>query len=106
MLGSKLKSNGVAKASHEQKHLEERLLDQAQVLTPYTPPFGGHSRSIPPRHDIGCLTPGKIIILGDGMIPKEFFNFEPSTPLHLHTTFSGVGVGARGLGLEGQKFCA
>ena len=29
-------------------HLEERLLDQAQAQTPYTPPIGGRSRSIPP----------------------------------------------------------
>ena len=28
-------------------HLEERLLDQAQVRASYTPLFGGHSRSIP-----------------------------------------------------------
>ena len=30
-------------------HLEEKLLDQVQAQTPYTPPhtFGGHSHSIP-----------------------------------------------------------
>ena len=28
-------------------HLEEGLLDQAQVHAPYTPPFWGHSRTIP-----------------------------------------------------------
>ena len=33
-------------AKHE-NHLEERLLDQAQAQASYTPPFGGHSRSIP-----------------------------------------------------------
>ena len=30
-----------------ENHLEERLLDQAQARTSYTPLFGGRSRSIP-----------------------------------------------------------
>ena len=33
-------------------HLEERLLDQAQARTSYTPPFWGSFVEHTPRHDI------------------------------------------------------
>ena len=59
-------------------HLEERLLDQAQAWTPYTPLLGGRSRSIP-----------------QGMILDVqwiFFYFEASIPLKQDTTFGGGGV--------------
>ena len=38
---------GVSRKGMEGNHLEERLLDQAQATASYTPPFWGHSRSIP-----------------------------------------------------------
>ena len=46
------------------------LLDQAQVRTPYTPPFLGSFAYNTPRYGTGCPTPCKIIILGEKMIPQ------------------------------------
>ena len=45
------------------------LLDQAQVRTPYTPPFWGSFAYHTPRYGTGCPTPCRIIILGEKMIP-------------------------------------
>ena len=72
-------------------HLEERL-DQAHAQTPYTPsvPFWGLFAQHTPRHDIGCLTPCKIIILRDKMIPKLFI-FSPLTPPPYLGTLGGGG---------------
>ena len=81
----------------EGNHLEERLLDQAYARTPYTPLFWGRTRNIP-QGMIGCLTPCKIITLRDKVIPNKIFDFEPSTPPHLGTTFLCVGGGG------GEKF--
>ena len=61
-----------------QNHLEERLLDQAQAWALYTPPVWGSQHT--PRHDIGCPTPWKIIILPNKTIPHGFFDSETSIP--------------------------
>ena len=53
----------------EKDHLEERLLDQVQVRAPHTRPILGSSVQHTPMHDIGWLTPGKIINFGDKFIP-------------------------------------
>ena len=47
----------------------EKVSEQAQVRTPYTPLFWGRSRS---RHDIGC----KIIVLHD----KDSLILSPVSP--------------------------
>ena len=73
-------------AQHGANHLEERLLHQAQARTltpPFWEPFAQHTR----RHDIGCLTPCKIIIFLDKRSPNAFFDFEASTPLNPNVTF-------------------
>ena len=46
------------------------LLDQAQVRTPFTPPFWGSFAYDTPMYGTGCPTPCKIIILGEKMIPQ------------------------------------
>ena len=61
-------------------YLEDRLLDQAHARAPYTPLFGGSFMEHTPKHDIGCLTPCKTIILRDKLSSNEFFDFDPSTP--------------------------
>ena len=57
-------------------HLEERLLDQAQERSLFPPPpffYWGSFAQHTPRHDIGCLTPCKIIIMPDKAIPQWIF---------------------------------
>ena len=55
---------------HLEKSPRRGLLDQAQVRTPYTPPFLGSFAYNTPRYGTGCPTPCKIIILGEKMIPQ------------------------------------
>ena len=51
------------KRGKTRNHLKERLLDQAQVRMPYTPP----------RHDIEFPTLCKLIILPNKTIPQGIF---------------------------------
>ena len=53
--------------------LKKTMLDQAYARTPYTTPFWGLSAYHTPRHDFGCPTPCKIIILQDKMITQQIF---------------------------------
>ena len=41
----------------------------------HKPPFGGLFVKHTPKHDIGCLTPYKIIIMGDKIVPWRIFQF-------------------------------
>ena len=83
-------------------HLEERLLDQAQVRAPYSPLFGGSFALHTPYYDIRCSTTCKIIILGDKMNPNDCFDSDPSNPLPTPRTWvpfsAGIGAGSK-LGL-------
>ena len=60
----------VAKKIEVDKSPRRGLLDQAQVRTPYTPPFWGSFAYDTPRYGTGCPTSCKIIILGEKMIPQ------------------------------------
>ena len=65
-------------------HLEERLLDQVQAQTPYTPPVGSLFAEHAPRHDIGCLVPCKIITLIDPLMNFSILNPPPPPVLGYH----------------------
>ena len=72
----------------ESNHLEDRLLDQAQAQTPYTPPlFGGHSHSIPQGMILDVQPSAKSFFCPIKRSPNGFFDFEASIPLKLDTTF-------------------
>ena len=79
-------------------HLEERLLDQAQVRTPYTPFFGGHSRSIPQGMILDVQPLVKSLFCPIKQSPNGFFYFEA---LFGHL---GGGGGMGGWG-GGSKVC-
>ena len=64
----------------EQNHLEERLLDQAQVRASYTPLFWGHSRSIPQGMILDVQPLVKSLFCPIRASPNGFFDFEASTP--------------------------
>ena len=76
-------------------HLEERLLDQAGTDA-VRPPFWGSFAQHTPRHDIGCPTHCKIIILPNKTIPP--MDFLILRPLTNWVPFLGWGGG-------GAKFC-
>ena len=61
-------------------HLEERLLDQAQARASYTPPFWGHSRSIPQGMILDVHPLVKSLFCPIRPSPNGFFDFEASTP--------------------------
>ena len=61
-------------------HLEERLLDQAQARASYTPPFGGHSRSIPQGMILDVQPLVKSLFCPIRPSPNGFFDSEASTP--------------------------
>ena len=69
---------------------------------------GGDAIPPPPlleivRHDIACLATCRIIILRDKMNPQRIFDFEPSNPPYLDTTFLGGWRGGVGGGRGGVK---
>ena len=61
-------------------HLEERLLDQAQVRASYTPPFGGHSRSIHHGMILDVQPLVKSLFCPIRPSPNGFFDSEASIP--------------------------
>ena len=61
-------------------HLEERLLDQAQARASYTPPFGGHSRSIPQGMILDVQPLVKSLFCPIRPSPNGFFDSEASIP--------------------------
>ena len=64
----------------EANHLEERLLDQAQARASYTPPFWGHSRSIPQGMIFDVQPLVKSIFCPIRQSPNGFFDSEASVP--------------------------
>ena len=76
-----------------ENHLEERLLDRAQVWASGTNLFLGSSAYHSPRHDTGCLTFCKIIMLPKKTIPQWTFLFWRLYPLKLDITFLRGGRG-------------
>ena len=65
-------------------HLEDRLLDQAEARTPYTPPPQGMIL------DVQRLV--KSLFCPPTQSANGFFDFEVSIPLKLDTFFFGGGV--------------
>ena len=61
-------------------HLEERLLDQAQVQASYTPLFGGHLRSIPQGMILDVQPLVKSLFCRIRQFPNGFFDSEASIP--------------------------
>ena len=61
-------------------HLEERLLDQAQARAPYTPLFGGHSRSILQGMIFDVQPLVKSLFCPIRPSPNGFFDSEASIP--------------------------
>ena len=60
--------------------LEERLLDQAQVRVSYTPPFGGHSRSIPQGMILDVQPLVQLLFCPIKRPPNGLFDSEASIP--------------------------
>ena len=58
---------------------------------------GGSFAQHTPKHEIGCLTPCKIIILGDKIIPDEFLDDDSSSPPGRGYHFFGVVDGGGGV---------
>ena len=61
-------------------NLEERLLDQAQAWASYTPPFWGHSRSIPQGMILDVQPLVKSLFCPIRPFPNGFFDSEASIP--------------------------
>ena len=64
----------------KQNHLEERLLDQAQVRALYTPLFWGHLRSIPQGMIFDVQPLVKSLFCAKRQSPNGFLDSEASIP--------------------------
>ena len=78
-------------------HLEERLLDQAQARASYTPPFGGHSRSIPQGMTCDAQPLVKSLLCPIRQSPNGFFDSDASIPSNWISIFRGGGGGVKSL---------
>ena len=86
-----------------QNHLEERLLDQAHARASYTPPFWGHSRSIPQGMIFDVQPLVKSLFCPIRPPPMDFLILRPLSPKTGQHFFEGVGWGGGGSKVFAQK---
>ena len=89
-----------------ENHLEERLSDQAQAQALYTPPLGGHSRSIPQGMIFDVQPLVKSLFCPIRPSPMDFLILRLLSPETEYHFWGGLGGDGGGVGGGWSKVCA